>query len=226
MRGPDISTLTAAHDRDNEDAISLGPPDVAVLVDGAGLPAYLRAGCRHTVSWYSNTLARALSDHLRQRDRPMKAGLAAALLAVASSHGEGCDLSAGSPSGTVAAWRIGPDSVEYLVLGDASLLLAHRDGSVTEVTDDRLTPSGDGLGRVAWSPPTRTSTSSRADLNRAAAARVLLPVKTARDNPRECSASRASRTPGTHKSRGEYRWPAPTRTWADQDSPELRIRTS
>ncbi len=56
----------------------------------------------------------------------------------AAAHGSGCRLDEGSPSGTVAAWRIRGPNLEYLVLGDASIAFAFNEGGVREIVDDRL----------------------------------------------------------------------------------------
>ena len=109
-----------------------------MLVDGAGIPAHLRSGCTHTVSWYARELADTFRDTLSHADIDIRTALALALRQVAASHGTGCDLDRGSPSGTVAAWRIGAEAVEYLVLGDASIILTDPGGDVSEVTDERL----------------------------------------------------------------------------------------
>lgn len=111
--------------------------EVAVVVDGAGIPQRFRAGCRHSVAWYAHHLASALLLHAQ--DAPdLREALAAAIGAVASLHGGTCDLDAGSPSATVAAVRILPNHLEHLVLCDCSLLLRRRDGSVERRTDDRV----------------------------------------------------------------------------------------
>ena len=55
-----------------------------------------------------------------------------------AEHENTCDLAAGSPSATVAAWHITGSDLEYLVLCDSSLLLSFTDGRHLEVTDDRL----------------------------------------------------------------------------------------
>lgn len=120
----------------NEDAAGvLG--EVAVVVDGAGIPERFRAGCRHSVAWYSHHLASALLLHA-QDAADLREALAAAIGTVASLHGGTCDLEAGSPSATVTAVRIHPDHLEHLVLCDCSLLLRRRDGSVERCTDDRV----------------------------------------------------------------------------------------
>lgn len=124
--------------RENEDAVALGD-GVAVVVDGAGLPKGLRRGCRHSVRWYAESLATAFRDHLNRRNTDMSAALAAAITDVTTAHGPDCRPDEGSPSATVAAWRADGDAVEYLVLCDASVVLAFHDGSVLEVTDNRIT---------------------------------------------------------------------------------------
>lgn len=131
-------SVPADVERENEDAFALGD-GVAVVVDGAGLPNELRSGCQHSVHWYADALARAFRDHLDRRDSEMPHALAAAIAEVVDSHAAGCRLAEGSPSATVAAWRLHLDTVEYLVLCDAAIILSFQDGSATEVTDDRIT---------------------------------------------------------------------------------------
>lgn len=125
---------------DNEDAVAIDPAGrAAVLIDGAGLPAQLRGGCTHSVRWYARTLAAALLDRLVQGPTTTPAeALRGAIAQVLASHGPGCRPQDGSPSATVAAWRIVGDEVEYAVLADSSLFVRRRDGSVREITDDRL----------------------------------------------------------------------------------------
>lgn len=137
MRVPPVVTSAAQPGHANEDAVALGL-GVAVLVDGAGIPAHLRNGCTHTVSWYARELADTFRDTLSHADIDIRTALALALRQVAASHGTGCDLDRGSPSGIVAAWRIGAEAVEYLVLGDASIIVTDSGGDVSEVTDGRL----------------------------------------------------------------------------------------
>lgn len=122
---------------ENEDAAVSGS-DVVVVVDGAGLPADLRAGCHHSVAWFASTVARVLHTHLVSRASSMKTALATTIEEVRDSHAATCDLDRGSPSATVAAWRISDNQLEHLVLCDASILLAHADGQVRDIADDRL----------------------------------------------------------------------------------------
>jgi hypothetical protein len=107
----------------------------------------MRTGCHHSVAWYSHELAPAFGEALLDRLLTMPQALRRAIADVAQRHG-GCSLTGGSPSATVAAWRLHPRLVEYLVLCDASVVLATVDG-VVEVTDDRLTVlMADRLGLI------------------------------------------------------------------------------
>jgi hypothetical protein len=132
-------TLTswAASSEDNEDSTAIAPL-VAVVVDGAGLPPSLRSGCSHSVAWYSRTLAKTFRRQLLDTRPTMRDALRTAIASVAAEHEDTCDLAAGSPSATVAAWRVVGASLQYLVLCDSSILLAFADGERLEVTDDRL----------------------------------------------------------------------------------------
>ena len=68
----------------------------------------------------------------------MRDALRSAIADVRAEHSDSCDLAAGSPSATVAAWRLTGASLEYLVLCDSSILLALADRRYLDVTDTRL----------------------------------------------------------------------------------------
>ena len=132
-----LTTLPAAPDREDEDAAGvLG--EAAVLLDGAGIPARFRAGCHHSVAWYSHTLAAHLLLALQDAELPLRAALAAAIGQVAALHAEGCRLEEGGPSATVLAVRRRGDQLEHLVLADSSLLLEGPGGEVRRLSDDRV----------------------------------------------------------------------------------------
>lgn len=120
----------------NEDAGGVWG-DVAVVVDGAGVDARLRSGCRHSVAWYSHHLAAALLRH-GQDARDLRAALARGIGEVRGAHAHECALAQGGPSATVAMARCRDDRLELLVLCDAAVLLRHRDGRSELWTDDRL----------------------------------------------------------------------------------------
>ncbi|WP_067243559.1 protein phosphatase 2C domain-containing protein [Microbacterium resistens] len=127
----------AGPDRENEDAVVLRP-GIGVVVDGAGLDASVRRGCVHSVAWYARSLAAAFGELLEDRRVAMTDALAEAIRIVTASHGDGCSLIGGSPSATVAAWRVDGDDVEHLVLCDASIVVLDADGGVEEITDRRI----------------------------------------------------------------------------------------
>ncbi|WP_309128387.1 protein phosphatase 2C domain-containing protein [Microbacterium sp.] len=132
-----VYSLPAEPGRESEDACAVGD-GVAVVVDGAGLPKDMRLGCSHSVAWYARILAEAFRMRLEDRANEMTEALAGAIAEVTAAHAGTCDLRRGSPSATVAAWRIDGDEVEHLVLSDASIVLIGADGTVQEVTDDRI----------------------------------------------------------------------------------------
>lgn len=134
---PVLFALAAEPGRESEDACALGD-GITVVVDGAGLPKSLRRGCSHSVAWYARMLAEAFRVRLADRTTSMADALGAAIAEVTASHADTCDLSLGSPSATVAAWRIAGDAVEHLVLCDASIVLIAPDGAPEEITDDRI----------------------------------------------------------------------------------------
>ncbi|HEX7349518.1 protein phosphatase 2C domain-containing protein [Brachybacterium sp.] len=136
----------------NEDAGGvLG--QVAVVLDGAGVPARFRAGCRHSVAWFSHTLAARLLGRAQDPSLPLRAALAGAIEEVRSLHERECELDRGGPSATVVAVRCTPEAVEHLVLCDSSLLLERTgEGAGTAVTrltdlrvDDVVREEGDAV---------------------------------------------------------------------------------
>ncbi len=136
MNEPQHWSVPASEERPNEDAV-YSSDGVAVVVDGAGLPKDMRVGCHHSVDWYSNELAQRFGTALLDTGLTMPQALSRAIVEVSQGHHRGCSLVEGSPSATVAAWRLSPPVVEYLVLCDASVVVATLNG-VVEITDDRL----------------------------------------------------------------------------------------
>lgn len=121
---------------DEDAAGALG--EVAVLLDGAGLPQRFRAGCHHSVAWFSHALAAQLLARAQDEATDLAGALAAAIAHVRSLHETQCDLEAGSPSATVVAVRRTREHLEHLVLCDSALLLQGRNGQVARVTDLRI----------------------------------------------------------------------------------------
>jgi hypothetical protein len=122
----------------NEDFIAASS-SVVVVIDGASVPPGLGTGCRHGTAWFARRLGTQLLALLSiQADRSPADSLAQAIIDVAALHSDTCDLGhPGSPSATVAVLREQPDAIEYLVLGDTTVLLEAPAG-LRAVTDDRL----------------------------------------------------------------------------------------
>jgi hypothetical protein len=122
----------------NEDFIA-ATPGVVVVIDGASVPAGLGTGCRHGTAWFARRLGTQLLALLTtQADRSSADSLAGAITDVAALHADTCDLGhPGSPSATVAILREQPEAVDWLVLGDTTVLLEEPTG-IRVLTDDRL----------------------------------------------------------------------------------------
>jgi len=122
----------------NEDFIA-ATAGVVVVVDGASVPSGLATGCVHGTAWFARRLGVLLLGLLStQADHSPGDSLAQAISDVATMHADTCDLShPGSPSATVAILREQPETIDYLVLGDTTVLLEEPAG-IRVVTDDRL----------------------------------------------------------------------------------------
>jgi hypothetical protein len=117
----------------NEDWLSVTPAGI-VLLDGA--TARTDTGCRHGVAWFAENLGRAILSSLSDKSVPLRAALRFAIGQVADLHPE-CDLSnPGSPSAAACIVRFG-DPLEYLVLGDVSLIFNGSSG-LTVISDQRV----------------------------------------------------------------------------------------
>ncbi|MGD9528484.1 MAG: protein phosphatase 2C domain-containing protein [Dehalococcoidia bacterium] len=123
--------------RPNEDWVG-ATPDVAVVLDGLSSAPGADSGCRHGTPWYVARLGGRLLVTAGDPALSLPDALAAAIEQVAGLHPE-CDLThPGTPSATVAILRtVRPDDVEYLVLGDARIVLATSSG-VEAITDERV----------------------------------------------------------------------------------------
>lgn len=133
----DAATIPSRTDRPNEDFF-LVSPEVAVVIDGAGLPPDLESGCEHGVAWFARRAgSRLFAAAGAPEQRTLTECLRQALTEVAGEHPD-CDLShPHTPSATVVATRITADRLEYLVLCDSTLMLEHGD-RIEAITDDRL----------------------------------------------------------------------------------------
>jgi Protein phosphatase 2C len=82
--------------------------------------------------------------------------LASAIEQIARSHARSCDLANPySPTATVIAIRVTDRNLEYLVLGDSTLICGDRSDKVRTVTDRRLARITGRLGRAPHSEEAR-----------------------------------------------------------------------
>ncbi|GGY30532.1 hypothetical protein GCM10010363_08870 [Streptomyces omiyaensis] len=127
---------SACPGRGNEDFATWGD-GVAVLLDGAGMPSTLRPPCIHGTAWFARSLGAALSARA-SLDPSLREALASAIAQTAALHRDTCAVDDPlSPSATLAVVRVREDVVEWLVLGDCTLVL-ERGRSVEAISDDRL----------------------------------------------------------------------------------------
>ncbi|WP_328466752.1 hypothetical protein OHA21_47120 [Actinoplanes sp. NBC_00393] len=122
----------AAPGRPNEDFV-VATPEIAVVVDGAGIPF---GGCLHGVAWYAQQLGvQTLSALVEKPGIALNEGLAIGIAAVADLHRDTCDLSnPGTPCAAIGILRIGEDQVDTLALSDVSIVVDLESGP--EVTCD------------------------------------------------------------------------------------------
>ncbi|URM90753.1 integrase [Streptomyces sp. MRC013] len=141
----DLASLPAEPGQENEDFAAVAP-GAAVLLDGAGV-AGAETGCVHGIAWFSSTLGGLLLGSITAHPaRPLADCLADSIRGVRSLHEDTCDLTyRASPTSTVVAIRAGAGTLEYLVLGDSTLLFADGEGKATAVTDQRLDEVGERL---------------------------------------------------------------------------------
>lgn len=125
-------------DRPNEDFIG-ATADAVVLLDGASIPPGVTTACSHSVRWYSHTLGSTLLAEITQHAGPLPQLLAQAIKHVTAPHEATCDLTGGgSPSATVIMLRHTAGHLDWLVLGDSTLVLDTGTPDPIVICDDRL----------------------------------------------------------------------------------------
>lgn len=129
-----VASEPGSDDRDNEDWVST-TPHVVVVLDGA--TARTDTGCVHGVAWYATKLGAAIATRAAEHDVPLADALAEAITDVAKQHPE-CDLShPGTPSAAAGIVRAGDERVEFLVLGDVTVV-ADINGELEVISDERV----------------------------------------------------------------------------------------
>lgn len=151
-----FATVPGSSSKPNEDAITATSQVIAVI-DGVTAPQGLETGCIHGTPWYacniSSRIALAVTEHPAIE---LRIALARAIAEVADCHRATCDLeSDGTPSGTVAILRHSGQSLDYLVLSDATVLIETVSGIIT-VTDKGVEEVAGSLANAAKTAPVGT----------------------------------------------------------------------
>jgi len=137
--GPFVSASAPAIGRvENEDLTGTVGDNTAWVLDGADDPLADRRRCTHGAAWYVRTLHQALGQSLTDDQEALNVLLQRAIQYTRDVHDTECENPTHrKPSAAIAIIRCHPRSIEYLVLGDASLLL-ESSSSVIRITDQRM----------------------------------------------------------------------------------------
>ena len=150
-----FATQPGREDRPNEDFAGAFP-DCAVLLDGAGGPSEMPSGCIHGTGWFVRQLGARLLAGMETSTHALPMILADGIRQVEASHAATCNLGApGTPAATVIMTRISDDNVEYLVLGDSTLILG-EDAGPRVITDRRIDNVAAAERKVMDALPTST----------------------------------------------------------------------
>ena len=107
-----------------------------VVLDGATVRT--ETGCRHGVPWFTRHLGAAIMGGASDCSRELPDVLSDAIQDVAEQHPE-CDLDhPGTPSAAVAVVRKSGSTLEYLGLGDVTVVLDRHESGLHVVEDDRV----------------------------------------------------------------------------------------
>jgi hypothetical protein len=133
------ATLPGSESSPNEDWLHASS-HVAIVLDG--LTARTETGCRHSVEWYVEQLGGALAQRVTDADATLSEILGESISWVAGQHQE-CDLeNPSTPAAAVGIVRVRPSdgagNLEYLALGDVTVVLEKETGDVQIVQDERI----------------------------------------------------------------------------------------
>jgi serine/threonine protein phosphatase PrpC len=126
-----VDAATLAGGSSNQDAYAVLEHALVVL-DGAS--TYPPSTPGRDGGWYARTLLDVLCDRLPGFDSALACILTGAIAQIRDDH----QLHPGGPSSTVLVTRINDETLDFLVLGDSTLVIQHPDDTCTALTDDRL----------------------------------------------------------------------------------------
>lgn len=127
-----LASYAGSPDKENEDAVAL-LGEFVIVADGA--TARTETGCIHGVAWFARHLAASTVQHAEQD--PYSA-LAEGIRETANAHRLTCDLeNIGTPSAAVAIASVQPEDIDFLALGDVTVVVETVNG-IDLVVDDRV----------------------------------------------------------------------------------------
>lgn len=120
-------------------------PNLAVVLDGATIRT--DTGCVHGLPWYVRRLGTSIVNFAQIPEWDLRTVLSAAIREVTALHSATCDLDhPGTPSAAVGIARITGEHLEWLVLGDITVMVDTTTG-LFAVTDNRVSNTGYDLRR-------------------------------------------------------------------------------
>lgn len=132
-----LATEPGSPDGRNEDWVG-ATSNLAIVLDGLSEGA--ETGCRHGTPWFVRELGSELLHLAGDPNESLQNALAQAIINVAESHCQTCDLGhPGSPCTTVAILRESGDALDYLVLSDSMIVFDIATGPL--VISDRSVES-------------------------------------------------------------------------------------
>lgn len=122
----------------NED-VHFANDTVAVVLDGATIPAGATTSCLHTTQWFARTLGEQAFAQLNgTHECDLSHVLAGSITWFAAQHATTCEIhDTAHPSATVVVLRETQTGYDYLVLGDSTLVF-HGPAGIRAITDHRL----------------------------------------------------------------------------------------
>ncbi|MEV0700099.1 hypothetical protein AB0I53_19630 [Saccharopolyspora sp. NPDC050389] len=114
---------------------------LVVVLDGATIRT--DTGCVHGLPWYVRTFGASLVANAADHARDLRDVLAGAIRQVAAAHTDTCDLEhRGTPSAAVGLVRWTSELLEWIVLGDITVIVETTSDGVVATCDDRVSHTG------------------------------------------------------------------------------------
>lgn len=139
-----LATLPGRDDKPNEDYVEVGGGR-AVAADGAGGPREIGTKCVHGVPWFVEQIGvRTMAAMAVDKYLPLTDIVASVIRGVRDLHLDTCEpeTDPGTPATTLVAVREVDGELQYLVLGDSTLVMDLGDdingARIVEITDRRI----------------------------------------------------------------------------------------